>query len=99
MLDKSKATLELLKQVGYDADLLQDFYDLFAEALCLPANDIAGLENILNTEYMSDTIVCYLRLVTAAILKRDVELYEGFILDSFSSLQEFIATQVEPSKH
>jgi ubiquitin thioesterase protein OTUB1 len=99
VLEKALGTQEILKQTGYDMELLIDFYDVFEQALKLGKDDNAELLNMFNTEYISDTIVCYLRLVTAAVLKRDSFMYEAFILDSFPSIQQFIATQVEPSKY
>jgi ubiquitin thioesterase protein OTUB1 len=98
VLKKALGTQDILKQTGYDMELLIDFYEVFEQALKLGKDDTAELLSMFNTEYISDTIVCYLRLVTAAILKRDSFMYEAFVLDSFPSIQEFIATQVEPSK-
>ena len=47
-------------------------------------------------KYVSDTIVCFLRLVTAATLKLNRDMYEAFVLDTFPSLDDFISSQVEP---
>ena len=96
MQQRASQTKDLLSSMGYDMDLFQDFYDLFHQSIQFTKNDTLQVEEFFNTEYMSDTVVCYFRLVTAAILKRDSILYEAFILDSFPSIQEFSATQVEP---
>ena len=88
-------TKSLLTEMGYDMELLIDFYDMFEKAIS--SQSLKELHELFNTEFVSDTIVCYMRLVTAAILKRDSFMYESFILDSFPSIQDFIATQVEPS--
>ena len=54
----------------------------------------------LSNDYVGESMICYLRLVTAAILKTNKEVYEPFVLGSgeWSSIDEFISTQVEPSK-
>ena len=55
--------------------------------------------SLFSTEYTSDTIVCYLRILTAAILKRDREIYEGFVLgEEYATLEEFLKINVEPSE-
>ena len=88
------ATNVLMADCGYDMDLLSDFFQVFLDACSLKSLD--ELVEFFNVEYQSDTIVCYLRLLTAGILKSNAELYEAFILDSFPDLQAFISSQVEP---
>ncbi|KAJ3210056.1 OTU domain, ubiquitin aldehyde binding [Dinochytrium kinnereticum] len=107
-LKQVEGTRELLKEAGYDPIVSEDFYEPFRDALNVaePAEAggaglgceeaVAKLIEIFRTEYTSDTIVCYMRLVTAALLKTNRDLYEAFILDSYPSLDAFIASQVEP---
>ncbi|KAJ3309162.1 OTU domain, ubiquitin aldehyde binding [Boothiomyces sp. JEL0838] len=92
LIQKCVSTKDLLAQTGYDLSILEDFYDPFYEAL---SSDKDLLE-IFTTEYLSDTIVCFLRILTAALLKRDRELYEVFVLDSYPTLEAFISACVEP---
>lgn len=87
-------TNSLLSDCGYDMELLSDFYQIFFDACCLKSID--ELVKFFNVEYQSDTIVCYLRLLTAAVLKNDSILYEAFIMDDYPDLQAFISSQVEP---
>ncbi|KAI8800096.1 peptidase C65 Otubain-domain-containing protein [Cladochytrium replicatum] len=87
------ATSDLLSSQGYDMELLQDFMEPFADAL--KAESVAKVEESLGTEYVSDTIVCFLRLLTAAELKKNREVYEAFN-DGTMTLDQFIGTQVEP---
>ncbi|KAI8850556.1 peptidase C65 Otubain-domain-containing protein [Chytridium lagenaria] len=97
-----KATRGLLKEGGYDPIVSEDFYEPFREAVGVGEGAeryeeaAEKLVEMFRTEYTSDTIVCYMRLVTAALLKTNRDLYEAFILDSYPSLDAFIASQVEP---
>ncbi len=80
----------LFQETGYDWSIVEFFFDPFLE--CLDQD----LEQTFNTEYTSDTIVSFLRILTASYLKKHKEL-EVFILDTHSSLEQFISTSVEPS--
>ncbi|KAI9207571.1 peptidase C65 Otubain-domain-containing protein [Polychytrium aggregatum] len=96
MLNRAIASQALMAEMGYDMNLLEEFWDCFAEALKPHGKTPEDLLTIFQTDYLSDTIVCYLRLVTAAVLKKHAEMYEGFVLDSYPSLTAFISAQVEP---
>lgn len=85
--------LELLKE-GYRINQL-DFHEMFVETINQPRDKLI---ETFNTEYISDTIVCYLKLVTAAFLKQNRETFEAFILDLYPTLDDFISSQVEPSE-
>jgi hypothetical protein len=89
-------TKQVLKDAGYDEIITEDFYEPF-EAAAVKEGQHKLLEQF-QTEYLSDTIVCYLRLVTAAVLKLNSDMYEAFILDSYPTLEAFISSQVEPSR-
>ncbi|KAJ1550897.1 OTU domain, ubiquitin aldehyde binding, partial [Nowakowskiella sp. JEL0078] len=89
---RASQTKDLLSDTGYDISILEDFWKPFADALKPESN----FESSFTTEYISDTIVCYLRLATAAELKKNRDLYEAFVLDSYPSLDIFIGSQVEP---
>ncbi|KND03028.1 uncharacterized protein SPPG_02098 [Spizellomyces punctatus DAOM BR117] len=94
-LARAASTKDIMTEMGYDMSLLIDFWEPFETAL-KPQEDSKTLLEIFQTEYVSDTIVCYLRLVTAAVLKKYRDLFEAFILDSYPSLDAFIGSQVEP---
>ncbi|KAJ1557172.1 OTU domain, ubiquitin aldehyde binding, partial [Nowakowskiella sp. JEL0078] len=89
---RASQTKDLLSETGYDISILEDFWEPFNEAL----KPESIFEISFTTEYLSDTIVCYLRLATAAELKKNRDMYEAFVLDSYSSLESFIGSQVEP---
>lgn len=72
-------------------ELLDDFFQLFSEAL-----NSASPEDFFGIEHQGDAVVCYLRILTAAILKRDSDMYEAFVLDAYPTLESFIGAQVEP---
>ncbi|KAI8902735.1 peptidase C65 Otubain-domain-containing protein [Globomyces pollinis-pini] len=93
IIDKCEKTKDILTQQGYDMSILEDFYEPFNDAI---HNKSGNILNVFTTEYLSDTIVCYLRIVTAAILKRDRLLYESFVLSDFPTLDAFISACVEP---
>lgn len=80
VLEKAKATKELMTTMGYDMSLLEDFYEPFHDAITQCEEPEEKLLERFTTPHVSDTIVCYLRLVTAALLKRDRDLYEAFVL-------------------
>lgn len=95
VISKCAATKDLMLTMGYDMEILADFYEPFEEAV-MKCEESELLGRFL-TVHTSDTIVCYLRLVTAALLKRDRDIYEAFILDSYPSMDGFISHCVEPS--
>ena len=64
----------------------------------MPKTDSKALQDKFNQTYDAETVVCYLRLITAAILKRDRDIYEAFVLDSYPTIDLFVSHQVEPSK-
>ncbi|KAJ3043791.1 hypothetical protein HDV00_004198 [Rhizophlyctis rosea] len=86
---------QILKEQNYDWTLLEDFWDVLKTAMT-KQDDPAKLLEIFQTEHMTDGIVAWLRIITAAFLKENRDMYEAFILDSYPSLDEFIANQVEP---
>ncbi|KAJ3285699.1 OTU domain, ubiquitin aldehyde binding [Rhizoclosmatium sp. JEL0117] len=90
-------TRATLTNQGYDPIITDDFYEPIEAALKddFTEDKLRGIFEG-DGEYQSDTIVCYLRLVTAAELKKNRDLYEAFILDSYPTIDEFIAQQVEP---
>ncbi|KAI9333302.1 peptidase C65 Otubain-domain-containing protein [Obelidium mucronatum] len=90
-----RATRETLVAAGYDPIITDDFFEPLADVVA-DSFTAEKLNETIEKEYISDTIVCYLRLVTAAELKKNRDLYEAFILDSYPTLDEFIAHQVEP---
>ncbi|KAJ3158124.1 hypothetical protein HDU86_003076 [Geranomyces michiganensis] len=77
---------EIASEAGYNMDLMGDFADCWEDAI--RDGDVEGA--------MADSVVCWLRLVTAAVLKKNSDLFEAFILDSYPSLELFIGSQVEP---
>ncbi|TPX32603.1 hypothetical protein SmJEL517_g04329 [Synchytrium microbalum] len=94
ILTRAMSTKELLLSQGYDLYAIEDFYDMFINTF-KPQKD-KNLLDLFTEKYDGEAIVCYLRLVTAAILKRDRDMYEAFILDSYPSIDIFISNQVEP---
>ncbi|KAJ3414683.1 OTU domain, ubiquitin aldehyde binding [Chytridiales sp. JEL 0842] len=96
-IEKLQGTKAILKSAGYDEIITEDFYEPFEAAAIKKDGEFE--EKLLEqfcTDYVSDTIVCYLRLVTAAVLKNNADLFEAFILDSYPTLEAFISSQVEP---
>jgi ubiquitin thioesterase protein OTUB1 len=87
-------TRKLFEETGYDWSIIEFFWEPFWEGISDPSTN---LHQLFNTEYTSDTIVSFMRILTAAFLKKHRELYEIFILDSHSSLEAFLAACVEPS--
>jgi ubiquitin thioesterase protein OTUB1 len=73
-IDNTKA---LFESTGYDMSILEDFMEPFQEAVNVNSN----LPEMFNTDYTSDTIVCFLRILTAAFLKKVafVDAGEGFV--------------------
>ncbi|KAL2918810.1 hypothetical protein HK105_201644 [Polyrhizophydium stewartii] len=96
VLERATATKALMTTMGYDMSILEDFWEKFEEVLKFDKEDRSELATSFRTEYISDTVVCYLRLITAALLKRDRDLYEAFVLDSYPTLESFIGECVEP---
>jgi ubiquitin thioesterase protein OTUB1 len=94
ILNKTIESKNLLTKMNYDMSILEDFYEPFYEALTNPETNVLEM---FTTDYTSDTIVCFLRILTAAFLKSERENYEGFVIDSYPSLEMFLAAQVEPS--
>ncbi|KAJ3186551.1 OTU domain, ubiquitin aldehyde binding [Gaertneriomyces sp. JEL0708] len=95
VIERATATKTLMTEAGYDMSILIDFWEPLEMALT-PQPDISKLYEMFQTDYIGDTIVCYLRLVTAAYMKQHRDLFEAFILDSFPTLETFIGSQVEP---
>lgn len=91
-------TKDLLLEVGYELFAIEDFHDMFMDAL-KKRDTPEELNSIFQTDYMSDALVCFLRLVTAAVLKKYRDMYEPFVLDSYPTLDAFIGSQVEPSEY
>lgn len=91
LLSESKT---FLTQFGYDLIAVEEFYDSTIELLV--CHDlIEALEVAFEEGYASEAVVCYLRLIAAAMLKSNAEFYSMFVeID----LDSFIGTQVEPSK-
>lgn len=71
------STLELLKQAGFEEDVVKDFYDPFQELMAMmhstdpatPQLDEKKLLEVFNDPEKSNSIVVYLRLLTSAFLK------------------------------
>ncbi|KAI9014720.1 peptidase C65 Otubain-domain-containing protein [Gaertneriomyces semiglobifer] len=95
VIERATATKTLMTEAGYDMSILSDFWEPLEMALT-PQPDVSKLYEMFQTDYIGDTIVCYLRLVTAAYMKQHRDLFEAFILDSFPTLETFIGSQVEP---
>ncbi|TPX59532.1 hypothetical protein PhCBS80983_g02428 [Powellomyces hirtus] len=77
---------EAVGRAGYDLDLMGDFAECWEDAV--RDGDREGAA--------ADSVVCWLRIVTAAILKNNRDMFEAFILDSYPTLDLFIGSQVEP---
>jgi ubiquitin thioesterase protein OTUB1 len=90
-VEKVLQSKQFLLDVGYDLCAIEDFYDVFKDSVL--SNDF---EKEFQTEYICDTIVCFLRLIAAAHLKKNMEMFESFVLDLYPSLEIFISSQVEP---
>ncbi|TPX48093.1 hypothetical protein SeMB42_g01662 [Synchytrium endobioticum] len=96
VLARVVASKDMLVEQGYDLGAIQDFYDISLRLL-MPSRDSKSLmHRFVHESYDADTLVCYLRLVTAALLKRDREIYEAFVADSYPTIDLFISHQVEP---
>ncbi|KAJ1332709.1 hypothetical protein BSLG_008338 [Batrachochytrium salamandrivorans] len=96
ILQRARDTKALMSAMGYDMSILEDFWEKFQEVLLITEMDSGGVLKAFQTDYISDTVVCYLRLVTAALLKRDRDIYEAFVLGEYLSLDSFIGECVEP---
>jgi ubiquitin thioesterase protein OTUB1 len=83
-------TKTFLISTGYDEGAVEDFYDTFVEMVT--QTDKRNLVEMFQG-YASDTAVCFLRLCTAAELKKNRELYEAF---AEMPLDDFISQLVEP---
>ncbi|KAJ3088215.1 hypothetical protein HK102_009267 [Quaeritorhiza haematococci] len=94
-VEKIRASRALLLEVGYDEYAIEDFFECFFDTL-KKQHDPRKLLETFQTEYVSDTVVCYLRLLTAAVLKKHKMMFEAFIMDSYPSMETFISSQVEP---
>jgi ubiquitin thioesterase protein OTUB1 len=92
-MKRIKDLTSLFEETGYDWSIIEFFWEPFWECI----NDTSDLETTFNSEYTSDTIVSFLRIATAAYLKKHRELYEVFILDSYPTLEAFLGACVEPS--
>jgi ubiquitin thioesterase protein OTUB1 len=93
ILEQCSSTKQLLSEIGYDMSILEDFWEPFWDSL---TKSDTPLEHWFMTDYTSDTIVCYLRILTAAFLKKHRDMYECFILGEYPSLEAFLAACVEP---
>ncbi|KAJ3331379.1 OTU domain, ubiquitin aldehyde binding [Blyttiomyces sp. JEL0837] len=91
-LSKIEATKKILENVGYDPMITEDFCEPLLDA----TKSLDDFRNVFETDYSSDAVVCYLRLVTAAVLRLERDAYEAFVLDTYPSLDSFIESQVEP---
>lgn len=71
------STLELLKQAGFEEDVVKDFYEPFQKLMAMmhstdpatPQLDEKKLFEVFNDPEKSNSIVVYLRLLTSAFLK------------------------------
>lgn len=80
-----KNSQDLLLQAGFQAMVIEDFYDTFLTQLLSfsPSNSNTTLEKLLNifqTPEESNSIVVYLRFLTSAYLKLHCDDYLPFIL-------------------
>ena len=80
-------SINLLISQGYEKDIVEDFREPFLDAV----KDL----NSLSQDFNFDTVVCYLRILTAAFLKKNSNEYQFFVSD-YGSMEEFIKSQVEP---
>ena len=64
---KLKSSKEYLVKAGYDLIGVEDFYDMVIEAFEVDSFD--DFIEKFTTEYISDALICYIRLITAAKLK------------------------------
>ena len=80
-------SINLLVSSGYELAAVEDFHEMFVDAIKKPDQMITG------EDYISDTVVCYLKLLTGAHLKLNRELFEAFILGEYLSLDQFISEQ------
>ncbi len=69
VLARARETREWVVEGGYDSSIIEDFWEPWEQVLG-SAPDHAALLATFNTEHLSDTIVCYLRILTGATLKR-----------------------------
>lgn len=90
LLDESKS---YLIGVGYELLGIEDFHESTVELLN-HHDKIEDVEALFGSGYESEATVCYLRLLTAGVLKMNADFYSMFVeID----LETFIKTQVEPS--
>lgn len=82
-----ESTLQLLKQAGFDEDVVTDFYEPLKNLLARmystdpeskELNEHALVETMNNPEH-SNSIVVYLRLLTSAFLKLNADEYTPFL--------------------
>src|SRR5438132_173518 len=81
-LESLAQTKSLLQSAGYQSLVFEDFYDVVEsqlKAVCNGERDPDILLVIFQSEEISNQIVFYLRLVTAAYLKQHQEDYEPFL--------------------
>lgn len=100
---------DLCYAAGYSDMAVDDFWELTMDA-CNPGHSSeegqnAGQPNtssasekvlsIFNNEYVSDGIICFLRILIGATLKINRDIYEPFVLDVAPTLDDFVATKVD----
>lgn len=104
MIDRLDKTKILMESQGYDMELLGDFYeplsvflrDIESYKISGKSNKKDTLTSDYNIEHISDTIVCYLRLVTGAELKKADFIFSSFLPDTYDSIASFVSNEVEP---
>jgi ubiquitin thioesterase protein OTUB1 len=96
--DIIKRAREDLVCLGYQLFTFEIFYDVFYHVLKSIRHGITrdDLFAFFNHPLVSDSIVAFLRLITAAHLKLDSEYYTSFYKWSKTELERFCAQEVEP---
>ncbi|KAJ3108257.1 hypothetical protein HDU97_001791 [Phlyctochytrium planicorne] len=87
-MEMVEGTRSLLEKAGYDPIVSEDFYEPFKDALAVGEPNAEGLPGA-SYEVAVGKLVEMFRT-------ENRDLYEAFILDSYPSLDAFIASQVEP---
>jgi hypothetical protein len=71
LIERCNQAKDILQAAEYNIEILEDFLEPFQNAV--QGEDAEGLLEMFCLEHISDAIVCLLRILTAAILKRVCE--------------------------
>lgn len=101
---KLKASFNFLINNGQCKDIIElfyeEFYDLVSNLLELPS-----IEELINRFFLSqnntpspsDSICCYLRILTSTELKVNQDIYTPFIFDSvYPTMEQYCQNEIEP---